>query len=235
VRWDADLSITALRFSNVMTPDDYPPFSGFQSDPASRKWNLRGYIDARDGAQAIMRALDAGLPGFDRFIIAAADTVMERSSASLMAEYFPYVELRRELEEYETLLGIDPCPRDARVRAEVLLAGLTPHPPGRLSPRSSRTATREHVDAATAEVIHRDQPQASVRGEDGGRGDDLHDRSPTRDASNGSRFRSMMRSRAKNTTVISPRNSTGSPRAAGRCMSQSRRNTAGGSPRSGSC
>jgi hypothetical protein len=49
--------------------------------------------------------LDAGLPGFDRFIIAAADTVMERSSASLMAEYFPSVELRRELGEHETLLG----------------------------------------------------------------------------------------------------------------------------------
>lgn len=107
VRWDADLSITALRFSNVMTPDDYPGFAAFQSDPASRKWNLWGYIDARDGAQAIMRALDAGLLGFDRFIIAAADTVMERSSASLMAEFFPSVELRRDLGQHETLLSID--------------------------------------------------------------------------------------------------------------------------------
>lgn len=106
-RWDPDLSITALRFSNVMTPDDYPGFAAFQSDPTSRRWNLWGYIDARDGAQAIMRALDAGRPGFDRFIIAAADTVMERSSASLMAEYFPSVELRRELGQHETLLSID--------------------------------------------------------------------------------------------------------------------------------
>lgn len=107
VRWDADLSITALRFSNVMTPDDYPGFADFQSDPASRKWNLWGYIDARDAAQSISLALDAGRPGFDRFIIAAADTVMERSSASLMAEFFPNVEVRRELGEHETLLGID--------------------------------------------------------------------------------------------------------------------------------
>jgi nucleoside-diphosphate-sugar epimerase len=90
-----------------MTPDDYPGFAAFQADPESRKWNLWGYIDARDGAQAILRALDAGRPGFDRFIIAAADTVMERSSASLMAEFFPGVELRRELGEHETLLGID--------------------------------------------------------------------------------------------------------------------------------
>jgi hypothetical protein len=32
---------------------------------------------------------------------------MERSSASLLAEYFPDVEVRRELGEHETLLGID--------------------------------------------------------------------------------------------------------------------------------
>ena len=107
VRWDPELSITALRFSNVMVPEDYAGFAAFQDDPASRRWNLWGYIDARDGAQAIDLALEAGRPGFDRFIIAAADTVMERSSAALMAEYFPDVELRRELGEHETLLGID--------------------------------------------------------------------------------------------------------------------------------
>lgn len=107
VRWDPELSITALRFSNVMVPEDYAAFADFQDDPAKRKWNLWGYIDARDGAQAIDLALEAGRPGFDRFIIAAADTVMERSSASLMAEYFPDVEVRRDLTEHETLLGID--------------------------------------------------------------------------------------------------------------------------------
>jgi nucleoside-diphosphate-sugar epimerase len=107
VRWDADLSITALRFSNVMVADDYAGFSEFQSDPAARRWNLWGYIDARDGAQAVALALDAARPGFDRFIIAAADTVMERSSASLMAEFFPDVEIRHSLGEHETLLSID--------------------------------------------------------------------------------------------------------------------------------
>ncbi|QEO08926.1 NAD-dependent epimerase/dehydratase family protein [Protaetiibacter larvae] len=107
VRWDPELSITALRFSNVMVPDDYPGFAAFQTDPASRRWNLWGYIDARDAAQAVDLALQKAAPGFDRFVIAAADTVMERSSASLLAEFFPGVELRRELGEYETLLSID--------------------------------------------------------------------------------------------------------------------------------
>ena len=111
VRWDAGLSITALRFSNVMIPDDYPGFAAFQSDPASRKWNLWGYIDARDGAQAIMKALDAGLPGFDRFIIAAADTVMSRPNAELLAEVFPDVPHAREFGPNETLLSIDKARR----------------------------------------------------------------------------------------------------------------------------
>jgi nucleoside-diphosphate-sugar epimerase len=91
----------------VMVADDYAGFAAFQSDPASRRWNLWGYIDARDGAQAVARALDLAAPGFDRFIIAAADTVMGRSSASLMAEFFPGVEIRRDLGEHETLLSID--------------------------------------------------------------------------------------------------------------------------------
>ena len=53
VRWDPELSISALRFSNVMDPDDYAAFPSFDADPMLRKWNLWGYIDARDGAQAV--------------------------------------------------------------------------------------------------------------------------------------------------------------------------------------
>ena len=107
VRWHPDLSITALRFSNVMVPEDYAAFPSFDADARQRKWNLWGYIDARDGAQAVERALQVAKPGFDRFIIAAADTVMSRSSASLAAEVFPGVEVKRELGEHETLLSID--------------------------------------------------------------------------------------------------------------------------------
>jgi nucleoside-diphosphate-sugar epimerase len=111
VRWDPELSITALRFSNVMVADDYAEFPSFDADPRLRSWNAWGYIDARDGAQAIALALEAHRPGFDKFIIAAADTVMSRSSASLAAEVFPTVEVTRELGEHETLLSIDKARR----------------------------------------------------------------------------------------------------------------------------
>ena len=92
-RWDPELSIIGLRFSNVMDPEDYDEFPSFDSDATLRKWNLWGYIDGRDGAQAVARALDYRAPGFEAFIIANEDTVMSRSSASLAEEVFPGVKV----------------------------------------------------------------------------------------------------------------------------------------------
>jgi nucleoside-diphosphate-sugar epimerase len=106
-RWDPTVTMIGLRFSNVMQPHDYEQFPGFDTDPHLRKWNLWGYIDARDGAQAVRRALTAAVTGLDVFIIANADTVMTRSSASLAAEVFPDVPVRKELDQHETLLSID--------------------------------------------------------------------------------------------------------------------------------
>jgi UDP-glucose 4-epimerase len=106
VRWDPSLSITALRFSNVMAPEDYAEFPAYDADPMLRKWNLWGYIDARDGAQAVSLALAQALPGFEAFIIAAADTVMSRPNASLVESVFPGVEIRGELGEHDTMLSI---------------------------------------------------------------------------------------------------------------------------------
>ncbi|MEP7018323.1 MAG: NAD(P)-dependent oxidoreductase [Actinomycetota bacterium] len=111
VRWDPTLKIIALRFSNVMDPEDYAEFPSFDADATLRKWNLWGYIDGRDGAQAVLKALEIDTTGFDRFIIAAADTVMSRSNADLVAEVFPDVPVTRELGEHDTLLSIDKARR----------------------------------------------------------------------------------------------------------------------------
>jgi nucleoside-diphosphate-sugar epimerase len=110
-RWDPELSITGLRFSNVMDPEDYEDFPSFDADATLRKWNLWGYIDGRDGAQAVARALEHGKPGFEAFIIANEDTVMSRSSASLAAEVFPGVKVVKDLGEHETMLSIDKAKR----------------------------------------------------------------------------------------------------------------------------
>lgn len=110
-RRDPELTMIGLRFSNVMAPEDYAAFPSFDADPSVRQWNAWGYIDARDGAQAVRLGLQADLLGREIFIIANADTVMSRSSASLAAEVFPDLEIRTELGEHQTLLSIDKARR----------------------------------------------------------------------------------------------------------------------------
>ena len=110
-RWDPTLKMIGLRFSNVMEPADYADFPSFDADPELRRWNLWSYIDARDGAQAVRRALEHDATGTDVFIIANADTVMSRPTAELVAEYLPDVPVRKELSRNETLLSIDKARR----------------------------------------------------------------------------------------------------------------------------
>ena len=109
-RWSG-IPHVGLRFSNVMEPHDYDRFPGFWDDPQLRRWNLWGYVDARDVAQSCRLALEVDLPGAEAFIIAAADTVMNRPSADLMAEVYPDVELRGGVGEFETLLSIEKARR----------------------------------------------------------------------------------------------------------------------------
>ena len=100
----------ALRFSNIMAPEDYQWFAEFQDDPDKRRWNLWGYIDQRDVAQSCRLALEADaskVTGGPAFIIAAADTVMNRPSAELLAQVYPSVKLTRDVGEFGTLLAID--------------------------------------------------------------------------------------------------------------------------------
>ena len=96
-----------LRISNIMEPGDYEAFPGYWDDAVLRKWNLWGYVDARDVALACELGLTVDVGGHQIAIIAAADTVMTRDSAVLMAEVYPDVPLKRELKGRETLLSID--------------------------------------------------------------------------------------------------------------------------------
>ncbi|MFN8168093.1 MAG: NAD(P)-dependent oxidoreductase [Candidatus Nanopelagicales bacterium] len=110
-RWNPALTVLALRFSNVMEPHDYAEFPSFQDDARLRSWNAWGYIDARDGAQAVRKGLEADVTGYDVFVIANADTCMTRPSAELAAEVFPDVPWTREVSGTETLLSIDKARR----------------------------------------------------------------------------------------------------------------------------
>jgi nucleoside-diphosphate-sugar epimerase len=104
-RWHG-IPYVGLRLSNVMEPHDYARFPGFWADPDLRRWNLWGYVDARDVAQACRLALEQPVEGAEVFVVAAADTVMDRPSEELMREVYPDVELRVPVAGHETLLSI---------------------------------------------------------------------------------------------------------------------------------
>jgi nucleoside-diphosphate-sugar epimerase len=113
-RWSG-IPFVALRFSNIFDASEYPQLPSVWGDPHARKWNLWGYVDARDVALACRLALEApddAVSTSPSFVIAAADTVMNRPSAALLDEVFPGVPRRRDLGEFESLLATDRA-RDA--------------------------------------------------------------------------------------------------------------------------
>src|SRR6476469_3909933 len=82
-----------FRISNIMEPPDYDRCPTWQDDARVRKWNLWGYVDARDVATACRLAAEGSTTGAEVCLLAAADTVMNRDSADLLAEVFPDVPL----------------------------------------------------------------------------------------------------------------------------------------------
>ena len=109
-RWSG-IPFVGLRFSNIMEPHDYERFAGFQADARMRKWNLWAYVDARDVAQSCRLGLEADIQGAESFIIASADSLMERTNSDLMADVFPGVPLREGTGDHDTLLSVEKARR----------------------------------------------------------------------------------------------------------------------------
>jgi nucleoside-diphosphate-sugar epimerase len=108
-RWSRTPYI-ALRFSNIMEPEEYERFPSFWDDANLRRWNLWGYVDARDVALSCRLALEADV-GAEHFIVAAKDTVMNRPSGELMSEIYPSVSYRPTAGDFDTLLSIEKARR----------------------------------------------------------------------------------------------------------------------------
>lgn len=106
-RWDPQMKIVGLRFSNVQEPQDYQNFPGYQADAKLRHFNLWTYIDARDAAQAVRLSLQAKLKGAHVFGIANADSAMNRSNDDLLDEVFPKTKRKRAVAKTESLISID--------------------------------------------------------------------------------------------------------------------------------
>jgi len=111
-RWDPTTKIVSLRFSNVQSPEDYVAFETWQSDPKIRKWNMFGYIDARDGAQAIRKSLELKATGHHQYLIANSNTTMRTSNDALVAACFPGIPYTPTKGPNDTLLSIDKAKRE---------------------------------------------------------------------------------------------------------------------------
>jgi nucleoside-diphosphate-sugar epimerase len=105
-RWSR-IPFIGLRFSAIREPAEYEAFPDTWGDPHMGEWNVWGYVDARDVAQACRLSLAADVSGAEVFIIAAGDTASDRPNAELLAACFPSVEVRPGLGDHDTLLAID--------------------------------------------------------------------------------------------------------------------------------
>lgn len=101
-----------LRFSNIFYDraghvTGYEKIPGFWSDPLSRRFNLWGYVDSRDTADACVKALESSITGAEVMTIAAPDTIMRQTNAELVAAAFPGCVLRPGTGPRDTLISID--------------------------------------------------------------------------------------------------------------------------------
>ena len=108
VGWYPDMSFVGLRIANVRDAElgEYEEFKEWHKDLKARKWNLWGYVDSRDVAQACRLGLEADVIGAEVFIIAAAETVMTTPNSELMQTVYPDVEFRDGTSDFDTLLSI---------------------------------------------------------------------------------------------------------------------------------
>jgi len=103
-RWSG-IPFVGLRLSNIFTVADYQQVPSFWDDPAARRWNLFGYIDARDVAAACERGLLADVTGARSYVIAADDIILRVPSLEALRAIHPEVEVRGEVGEFQTLLA----------------------------------------------------------------------------------------------------------------------------------
>jgi len=91
-RRDPALSVTSLRFTLILSPDELenalPNWQQREKSSASVLWT---YIDARDVARCIRLCLEAESPGHRAFYVNAPNTFMQKPTLELLHAYYPEV------------------------------------------------------------------------------------------------------------------------------------------------
>lgn len=100
-----NFNIIALRFSNILCPGDEQKYLDDAKDPSTRQKSLWAWVHVDDAVNAIMRALDSELQGFELFHIAADDVcLLSLSVKDLLKKYLPETSIRRHLTNKESLI-----------------------------------------------------------------------------------------------------------------------------------
>lgn len=108
---DPALSISAMMLTTIVLPEMYENFASYEQDARGRGYNLWSYTDVRDAGQGIVLAAEYRVPGYERFILAADDTVMSTPTADLVERFHPGSTVTRKLGEHETLFSNEKAKR----------------------------------------------------------------------------------------------------------------------------
>ena len=105
-----EMTFVGLRLSNILYDDasvdpSYQKIPTYWKELESRKFNLWGYIDARDAAKAVRLSLEVPLAGAHVFNIAAADTIMRQDSRTLLSNVFPETRVTPNLGKRQAMVS----------------------------------------------------------------------------------------------------------------------------------
>jgi len=101
-----DVSVTSLRFSNIMYPGNYTVLEG-RDDLPNGVGNFWCYVDGRDCVSAISRAIEAEIDGHEAYNVAAAENYLGRPTVEAFEEFFGEVPELRDLDGEDSALSIE--------------------------------------------------------------------------------------------------------------------------------
>ncbi|WP_341368835.1 NAD(P)-dependent oxidoreductase [Yoonia sp. BS5-3] len=100
--------IYGLRLNNVIEPHEYAEnFPAFMKDPATRRRNIFGYIDARDLGHMVDCCLSTDGLGYQIFNVANDDMSVAITSDEVIARFYQDVPVRRSMRPDETFFAND--------------------------------------------------------------------------------------------------------------------------------
>lgn len=112
------IDIYALRINNVIEPDEYDElFPKFVKNPALRRRNIFGFIDARDLGLMVDCCLEADGLGYQVFNVANDESSVAIPTSEVMEQFYEGVPMRRKMAEYQSfysntkareMLGFEP-------------------------------------------------------------------------------------------------------------------------------